>query len=328
MNLTKRSGRVFALLYFLGWFLISSPIVFAHDSITADQVIANQDSETTFTISVSHLNAANGISELSCTVWSADGSQDDVKTEVMSQNADGSYSYQVDIEKDHSVTNVKNEKHYDKGIYYIDINGVDNNGTSGLVKSTYVVIRTDANEWKRHSYDGTNFHEDTYRAVLAVSPEIKNGTQEANSGASFKSGYGYCLNLNSSVVSNAGVSAETWLSGAQNASTVFPEFNYKTGDTLNSTFGQYNRLSDCTATNSNNNQSNSLLEFRTNPFSATNKRVHFTPLWYPDNKEYKVYSEVFDAWTPGGMLGIDTTDAMNINGTVYDDWQVNNKRAN
>ncbi|KNZ42418.1 GBS Bsp-like repeat-containing protein [Acetobacterium bakii] len=319
----KWLSRVFTLLYLLGWFLLPSP-VFAHDTISANQVLATQDSEKTFTITANHLSAANGINELTCKVWSAAGSQDDVKTEIMTVNGDGSYSYQVDMEKDHSVMNVAQVKHYDKGMYYIEIYATDNGGVTGLVDSTYIVIRTDSNEWKRHRYDGTNFYEDTYRAVLSVVPEIKNGTQEANSGASFKSGYGYTLSIKSLVASNADVSADTWLAGAQNASTVFPEFDYKNGDTLNGTFGQYNRLSDCTAVNNDSNRSNSVLEFKANPFSASNNRVHFTPLWYPD-KDYTLYAEVFDAWTPGGMLGIDTTNTMTIEGTVYDDWQVNNK---
>jgi hypothetical protein len=287
--------------------------------------MAIQDSETTFTVSVNDLNTSNGINNLTCTVWSAAGSQDDVKTEAMVENDDGSYSYVVDIEKDHSVENVAKVKHYDKGIYYIEIYGEDNSGTTGLVDATTIMIRSDANEWKRHSYDGTTFHEETYRAILTVIPEIKNGTQEANSEASFKSGYGYALNLSASVVSNTGVSADTWLVGAQNATTVFPEFNFKTGVTIDENFSQYNRLSDCTGIMNTGNLSDSFLELKTNPFSASNKRVHFTPLWFPDNTTYTIYSEVFDAWTPGGMLGTAVTDSINIDGTVYDDWQVNNK---
>lgn len=324
MKNNKRFSRVFTLLYLLGWFILPSP-VFAHDTITANQITATQDSETTFTISIAHLNASNGINNLTCKVWSAAGSQDDVKTEPMTQNADGSYFYTVDMEKDHSVENVAKVKHFDKGMYYVEVSGVDNGGVSGLVDSTYVVIRSDANEWKRHSYDGTNFHEDTYRAILTVTPEIKNGTQEANSGTDFKSGYGYELNLSTAVASNSGASADQWLAGAQNASTVFPEFNYKTGVTTNGNFSQYNRLSDCNGITNNSNLSNSVLELKTNPFSASNARIHFTPLWFPD-KEYTLYADVFDAWTPGGMLGTSITDSMNIGGTVYDDWQVNNKK--
>ncbi|WP_303871685.1 GBS Bsp-like repeat-containing protein [Acetobacterium wieringae] len=325
MNTMKRLSRVFALLYLLGWFILPTP-VFAHDTITTNQITAIQDSEKTFTITVGQLNAANGIAGLTCKVWSAAGSQDDVKTEAMIQNGDGSYTYTVDMEKDHSIEDVAKVKHYDKGMYYIEIYGVDNGGVTGLVDSTYLVIRSDANEWKRHSYDGSNFHVDTYRAILTVTPEIKNGTQEANSGASFKSGYGYALNLSTTVASNADVKADQWLAGAQNASTVFPEFNFKTGVTTNGSFNQFNRLSDCMGITNNSNLSNSMLELKTNPFSASSARVHFTPLWFPDNTEYTVYSEIFDAWTPGGMLGTATTNSVNINGTVYDDWQVNNKK--
>jgi hypothetical protein len=288
--------------------------------------MAIQDSETTFTISIGHLNVENGIDHLSCKVWSAAGSQDDMKTKTMTPNGNGSYSYTVDMERDHSVEDVVKVKRYDKGIYYIEIYGVDNGGVTGLVDSTYIVIRADANEWIRHRYDGSDFYVDTFRAILTVTPEIKNGTQEANSGASFKSGYGYALNLNTTVASTGDAEADKWLAGAQNASTVFPEFNFKTGVTTNGSFNQFNRLSDCMGITNNSNLSNTVLELKTNPFSASSARVHFTPLWFPDNTEYTVYSEVFDAWTPGGMLGTATTNSVNIDGTVYDDWQVNNKK--
>ncbi len=55
--------------------------------------------------------------------------------------------------------------------------------------------------------------------------------------------------------------------------------------------------------------------------SAYYRRVHFTPLWYPDGT-YTAYTCLEDAWTPAGMLSANLTDYVKIKGNVYDDWHV------
>ena len=47
--------------------------------------------------------------------------------------------------------------------------------------------------------------------------------------------------------------------------------------------------------------------------------MHFTPVWYPDNT-YTIYTYVIDAWTPSGMLSINLSDSIQIQGSLYDDW--------
>ena len=49
------------------------------------------------------------------------------------------------------------------------------------------------------------------------------------------------------------------------------------------------------------------------------RRVHFTPVWYPDGY-YPVYTYVMDMWTPSGMLSTGVTDSVYIQGSMYDDW--------
>jgi len=313
MNKFKKGGRIFFLLFL--FLLLFIPNVFAHDTISAKRVLTTQDTDATFVVSVSNLEAVNGINNLSCTVWSATGSTNDIKSNTMALNADGSYSYTVDMTTDHGG---------DKGMYYIEIHGEDNSGKSGIVSSTYLVINSKSNEWKRYAYSGSSIVENTYRAVLTVNQEFKNGTLEANKDSGFKSGYGYSIAFNTNVASNTGVTASTTLTGAQNVSTFFPEFNYLKGVTINDVPGQYSRMSEITKTTNENEYAKTTLEFEENPFSANNSRVHFTPLWFPD-KNYEVYAEVFDAWTPGGMLSTAVTSGKDIEGTVYDDWQVTSK---
>lgn len=64
--------------------------------------------------------------------------------------------------------------------------------------------------------------------------------------------------------------------------------------------------------------------FKPNRFSYYKDPVHFTPLWYPDYKEYTVPAAVFSAWTPGGQLYATVSDDIDIKGTIYDDWYIHN----
>ena len=60
--------------------------------------------------------------------------------------------------------------------------------------------------------------------------------------------------------------------------------------------------------------------FKDNEFSTYNRKVHFTPIWYPDGSAYTVYTYIIDAWTPAGMLSVNVNDSIQIQGSLYDDW--------
>ena len=117
------------------------------------------------------------------------------------------------------------------------------------------------------------------------------------------SGYGVKINVTSDMSSAA---PSSHITAAQTAVTYFPEF----------TFDKYWRLLDLTT-----NGSSSSLEFKTNIYSTYNRRVHFTPLWYPDGK-YTAYTYLEDAWTPAGMLSMNLNDYVTIKGSVYNDWHI------
>lgn len=58
--------------------------------------------------------------------------------------------------------------------------------------------------------------------------------------------------------------------------------------------------------------------------NATNKRVHFIPLAFPDG-EYEIFTKLSRAWTPEGMLSTSTVETINIKGAMYDDYSVGRK---
>ena len=94
----------------------------------------------------------------------------------------------------------------------------------------------------------------------------------------------------------------------QTALSVFPEFDY----------GTYLRLLQRIS-----GGRSAKFIFRPNEFSTYNRSVHFTPLWFPDHTQYEVYTQVWDTWTPDGMLSINLNDYVSIRGSLYDDWYTN-----
>lgn len=148
-----------------------------------------------------------------------------------------------------------------------------------------------------------DYNVNTYKSRLTyttvnVKPDSssKGARQKSNS---IKSGYGIEVEITSNVSgSNANCT------GIQSACVYFPEFNYK----------KYRRDAKLSGASLM-----SVLKLPVNQYSLNRSRVHFTPIWFPDST-YKVYAEVFDAWTPGGMLCSSGTGEINIIGNMWDDW--------
>ena len=141
-------------------------------------------------------------------------------------------------------------------------------------------------------------------AVISPSDYCKTATYSESSGKyTMKSGYGIQISV------DAHLSGDTqYCTGSQTANVLFPEFNYNRHSTT-----LYNRLLE---------KSGGSFVFKKNKYSTYNDRVHFTPIWFPDRKNYTVYVEVFDVWCPAGQLSVRLTDQIFINGNVYDDWHI------
>lgn len=125
------------------------------------------------------------------------------------------------------------------------------------------------------------------------------------SGKNMKSGYGVKTEVSATLSSSAPSGHYTY---PQTAFSVFPEFDYST----------YLRLLQRTS-----GGLNAKFTFRENEYSTYNRCVHFTPVWFPDNSNYTVYTQVWDTWTPDGMLSIELTDYVLISESLFDDWYTN-----
>ena len=150
-----------------------------------------------------------------------------------------------------------------------------------------------------------DFFSDTYTAGLngssVISPDEKVPTAV---GKNMKSGYG----VNNKVTANFTTNApDSHVAGAQTAVSWFPEFKYNTYWRL------LERISGIYMAQ---------LEFRRNSYSTYNQRAHFLPVWYPDGT-YTVYTWLLDAWTPAGMLSMNLSDYVAVQGSLFDDWYTN-----
>lgn len=125
------------------------------------------------------------------------------------------------------------------------------------------------------------------------------------SGKAMKSGYGVKTDVRATLSTTAPASHTT---NPQTAFSVFPEFQYTT----------YLRLLERISSGRN-----AKFIFRPNEYSTYGRSVHFTPLWFPDNRKYVIYTQVWDSWTPDGMLSVNLNDFVSIQGSLYDDWYTN-----
>ena len=155
--------------------------------------------------------------------------------------------------------------------------------------------------WEDHGW--WEFDWNPYTASLSSSMSIKPDDKVPTaSGKNMKSGYG----INIIVTANLSTNQSSAVTGAQTAVTYFPEFQYK----------DYWRLLDITSSGYN-----ARFEFEQNKYSTYSRRVHFLPVWFP-NGSYTPYTYLIDCWTPAGMLSMNLTDTVTIQGSLWDDWHI------
>ena len=147
------------------------------------------------------------------------------------------------------------------------------------------------------------FEEKHYSASLTADMHLVTDEKApTTNGMVTKSGYG----VNVSMSARASSSQTSATTAPQTAVSYFPEFYYET----------YWRLLERTR-----NGYSAVFEFKNNEYSTYYRRTHFTPVWMPDG-EYRVYTYLLDCWTPDGMLSMNLSDAVQISGSLWDDWHI------
>lgn len=155
--------------------------------------------------------------------------------------------------------------------------------------------------WCDHGWWEFDF--DRYSASLTASMRITTDEKSPTAtGRTMKSGYGF----NERVDTHVSTNQSSAVTPAQNAVTYFPEFQYE----------RFWRLLERM-----NGGYDMAHEFKENGYSTYNRRTHFTPIWYPDGS-YTPYTWLLDCWTPAGMLSINLTDSLTIDGNLWSDWHI------
>ena len=158
----------------------------------------------------------------------------------------------------------------------------------------------DNGEWVDNGW--YDFTSTAYAASLTGSMEIHpDDIVPTAVGDTMKSGYGIKESAAAQFSANA---PGSHYAPAQTAVSYFPEFHYES----------YWRLLERSGSNP------ASFTFKPNEFSTYDRRVHFTPVWYPDGTAYTTYTYIIDAWTPSGMLSINVSDSIQIQGSLFDDW--------
>lgn len=161
--------------------------------------------------------------------------------------------------------------------------------------------------WCNHGW--WEFDLDRYSASLSgsmsITPDEKAPTA---SGRRMKSGYGF----NEKVTTSVSTNQSSAVTAAQNAVTYFPEFQYEGFWRLLERMGGGYHMTH---------------EFKENRYSTYSRRTHFTPIWFPDGS-YTPYTKLLDCWTPAGMLRMNLTDSLTIDGSLWSDWHIAPQKVN
>lgn len=204
-----------------------------------------------------------------------------------------------------STTSYENNKYYYKFYQF---------GSHQEVSQSCTGSHSNGNRVCRYNYEGientSKPFKDTFTVKLSSSTELDHDVNNKTvKNDVMKSGYGVSLKTKNTLTANrtstggyggSGKTAE--VTGIQTGVASYPEFKYNT----------YFTLLDGTT----------LMQLPKNNASVTKERVHFTPIWYPDNKKYPIKVRVLDVWTPAGMLNTTTSDYKMVKGNMWEDVQI------
>ena len=179
------------------------------------------------------------------------------------------------------------------------------------------IINKDGSEagyWQPYTYYIWQFATNTYSAsvsaTLSLKPDSHDPSYTYSSGLyTMKSGYG----INNTLTTNVSTNNAGAVTGFQSAVEFFPEFEYNSGLPN----GYYDRVLEML-----NGGFSASFDLKPNLFSQYASHVHFTPCWWKDGQLYTPATEAFDVWTPCGMLGVQNSASIMIQGNLFSDYHV------
>ena len=182
----------------------------------------------------------------------------------------------------------------------------------GLSSNTY-------HTWTEYRYVGGRYIENTYWAQLstsfAITPDPRVYIKDFPD--MMESGFGVYVTATTRVDTN--YDQPDKLVSPQMYWVFYPETSYwsdpywyRCADALEIKSGIIGRVD----TNS--------WQYPVNPYSVTNSRLHYTPVWFLDGT-YKAVGQAFYGWSPAGQLYQQKSDSVEIEGDMYDRFPVLNR---
>ena len=170
-------------------------------------------------------------------------------------------------------------------------------------------INSNYHEWQEVRYSNGSYVTHDFYARLDTTLSISPDERLPDNGDTMESGYGISCLVTTTLTTNYDNPEK--LVGVQNVFIYYPE----------STYGQSvayeNIRSSLDTKTGNEGGTNIVWQYKVNPYSTTNSKLHYTPLFFPDGR-YTVLSQAFYSWSPLGQMYEYTTDYVNIEGDMYD----------
>lgn len=182
-----------------------------------------------------------------------------------------------------------------------------------LVNANAPFGNTASRSWYVYTYSGGRFIRESHHYVLSVKNAFINPmsatTQYDGSHYYMRSGYGVKLTSTGYQIVSKNATSDMY-TDVQYAYATWQEFGYSTKEgkitTLEKVGSQW--------------QLPEYLDYAN--ADGTGKRIHFTPIWYP-NHDYSAYVCFSDIWTPMGMLTVAReTNEIQIRDDMYEDWYI------
>ena len=174
---------------------------------------------------------------------------------------------------------------------------------------------TPSRSWQIWEWEDGAFVKNRYTAKLICNAKLTPDEtavwkkQDSTGRWTTRSGYGLNTEVN---VSHTEIRSDM-ITGSAKVNAYYPEFNYSTSATLSN-------MLQCVAEYLSSYAAK--FNFAVNSDTVSGNRMHKTPVWFPDG-EYSVKYEIYDIWTPAGMLTANTYAIINIEGSMYDDYYTN-----
>jgi len=165
--------------------------------------------------------------------------------------------------------------------------------------------------WQEVRLESGSYVTETYHARLITTFEILPDSRIAypDKPETMESGFGFSVQCTTTLTTNYDHTEK--LVGAQMVWVRYPESAYgqlssweTVRDELQVQTGEAGSL-------------NATWRLAVNPYSVTESRLHYVPLWYPDG-EYVAWAQAFYSWSPIGQLYEHKTDTLTIEGDMYD----------